>query len=164
MSVKRARNNSVLWASALAVVIVMVAAWLLHAILIMTRATQPVAREIQFGGQALRHLAKAKVLPSYTPDSITQHHTGVAVAEIAVNGRTGAVTAVQVLQSPDHATGTAVAAALRKWRFRPVTVRHKPVNFAGRLIFYFEIMHGKGVVLNPDQMRETLLQRQAHVR
>ena len=105
-------------------------------------------------GQEHRRNAITHPLPEYPSGSIRRGSEGVAVAAI-VAGRDGRVESVELLQAPDEEIGQAVRTALEQWTFTP---GRAPVEYYGegvniriqsRMTFYFRIVDGAGVVLEP---------------
>lgn len=88
----------------------------------------------------------------YPERSIRQGKSGVVVAEVHSSPQ-GTVTAVDILEAPDLAIGASVRRALAQWEFRvgdPLK-NGGPVELSAKLVFYFEIQHGKGSVLYPSE-------------
>jgi TonB family protein len=88
-------------------------------------------------------------MPTYPPESVKRRSTGVGVALLAV-GANGRVVSVSVLEAPDREIAGSMRAALTRWAFQPLpsgatSTRH------GRVILYFALENGKGVVLTPQQ-------------
>lgn len=107
--------------------------------------------KIRVSEASLRRMAVKTVLPTF-PDAAERHgDSGVAVARVDVNP-SGKVGGVKVLQSPDASIARAVASALKQWVFRPQKVSGQGVAVEGKLTFYYLISHGRGAVLDPDQM------------
>lgn len=102
--------------------------------------------------QQYREAAISHPLPKYPPDSVQRGSEGVAVASIAT-GLDGRVESVRVLQAPDDDIGHAVRAALEQWTFGTyyslVDGQRIPMRIESRMTFYFRIVGGAGVVLNP---------------
>ena len=103
-------------------------------------------------GAVLRSMALKMVLPVYPQDALRKRKTGVAVADIHLSVE-GAVTKVEVLEAPDPSIGNSVRDALSRWRFQPTddSDGERAIEFSGKLVFYFEIRQGKGVVLFPAE-------------
>jgi TonB family protein len=103
-------------------------------------------------GAGLRSLAVSKIRPIYPHDALKESITGVAVAQIhlTVEGR---VETVNILQAPSPSIGQAVKSAVIQWRFQPNNGSNgePPLLVSGKLVFYFEIRGGKGVVLFPEE-------------
>ncbi|MDP9192911.1 MAG: energy transducer TonB [Acidobacteriota bacterium] len=104
------------------------------------RATEP-AKEtpLQVGGEVLAPQLIKKVEPGL-PD-----HEKRAVRkqpfmffEIVVDG-TGSVTSVRTLKSNDDVLLPYVVAAIKQWKFRPATLRGKPVTVLYNIRFSYEV-------------------------
>ena len=115
----------------------------------------------RMGEQEHRKHVITHLLPEYPPGSIRRGSEGVAVASI-VAGRDGRVESVELLQAPDEKIGQAVRTALEQWTFTP---GRAPVEYYGegvsiriqsRMTFYFRIVDGAGVVLEPPAARPPL--------
>jgi TonB family protein len=100
------------------------------------------------GVGVLRAQAIAVVMPVYPPDSVQIRHSGTAVVEIRISTK-GRVTDANVLQAPDDRISKAVETAVRQWTFHPLQKDRadgEPAEFKGRLLFYFTVENGRGVV------------------
>jgi TonB family protein len=99
----------------------------------------------------LRQWVKKSVMPGYPRQAKGRGVSGVAVAELKLDGR-GALTSVTVLQAPDSSTTRAVEEAVRRWVFSvPPSESASSQGFVGKLTFYF-VIDGKGAyVRNPKR-------------
>lgn len=100
--------------------------------------------------KTLRQFAKTVVMPIY-PDIAQRNGVhGVAIAQLNIDEE-GSVTNVEILEAPHESIGSAVVAAVKKWKFeRPIDdSTGKAVRLSGKLTFYFVIENGRGVVKNP---------------
>jgi TonB family protein len=118
----------------------------------VTPATQTQNQTSQFrkastNDQGLRQLATSAPTPSYPPTSLERKMSGVVVAAVTIN-ENGRTRRVDILESPDDASGRAVRDAVRQWVFRSIGV---PAT--GNLVFYFRIKGGQGLVSSPDEMK-----------
>lgn len=104
---------------------------------------------IVIGGAVLRTIATATVLPRYPLDSARRGVQGTAVAEVVV-GVAGSVESVTILEAPDRDIGASVSAALSSWRFRPSRFQGRAVRASGRLVFVFQLVKGKPVVIDAN--------------
>jgi len=95
----------------------------------------------------LRYNAQKIATPRYPKESLAAQHSGLVVAAVEVSER-GTVSSVKLLQTVDPAISTEVIYTLRQWIFRPAKVRGQATACNGRLIFYFKIVSGKGVVID----------------
>jgi hypothetical protein len=75
--------------------------------------------------------------------------TGVAVAGVVVSPD-GRMSTVVVLEAPDPLMRDAVKDALLQWTRKAGITDNRA--WASKLIFYFQVRNGVGVVLNPDEM------------
>ena len=98
--------------------------------------------------QTVREWAIASPPPEYPRTSLASRLTGVVIAAVLFNEK-GTIDTVEIVQSPDVATGRVVRDALMRWRIKPVAL---PVK--ATLAFYFRLKGRDGVVLNPAEMRE----------
>jgi TonB family protein len=106
-------------------------------------------RRFKANDKQFREFAITSPTPAYPPASLARKVSGVVVAAIRTTP-TGATEAVAILQSPDAETGRAVRDALLQWTFKP----QLGIGGEGRVVFYFHLAGGKGVVLSPAEMRE----------
>src|SRR5882672_10231670 len=96
--------------------------------------SRPILAKLDDSG--LRQLAVVAPTPRYPPTSLANSVSGVVVASVTleVNGQ---MRNVEILESPDAATGRAVRDAVRGWVFRPLGVPSRATVITGNLIFYF---------------------------
>ena len=111
---------------------------------------------VGISGNNLSKMAVHTVLPTYPKPSLQARREGVVVAQVLV-GPDGKMRTVDVLQAPHEEIGRATRDALMQWTFRTTlrTPDGKPTNIRSKLIFYFTIKDGKGLVLTPQQMTES---------
>lgn len=107
--------------------------------------------EIRLSEAVIRKRAVKVVMPVFPEASKNRGTTGVAVAEIEID-RTGTVSRVEVLEAPDSDIKSAVAGAVKQWRFKPATLSGTAVKVLGKLTFYYTADHGKSVVRNPEDV------------
>ena len=107
------------------------------------------ARRFSAHDKQFRELAITSPTPVYPRVSLANKVGGVVVAAIRTTPA-GATEAVAILQSPDAEIGRAVRDALLQWTFKP----QLGMGGEGRVVFYFHLAGGKGVVLSPAEMRE----------
>lgn len=93
-------------------------------------------------------LMRTSVRPHYPAEAISKKKEGVAVAAIALDTR-GNLEFCRILQAPDKAIGTALEQAVSRWTFNPMIVRGQPVRVLSKVIFYFKIVGGMGIVVDP---------------
>jgi len=97
----------------------------------------------------LRKKAVKTVLPEFPVSATREHRSGVAVAMVYLDVR-GHVSKVEVLRSPAPAIADSMSVALSQWIFEPFTTPDgQTLLISGKITFYFEIEHNKGVVLDP---------------
>jgi TonB family protein len=110
-------------------------------------------RTVKMAESSIRRVARHKTMPTYPPPSLSQKHSGVAVAAIATD-ENGRVSTVSLLQAPDDAIGEAVRTALLQWEIDPVTVSGRTERFGvqGKVTFYFRLDGPRGRVFNPDEI------------
>ena len=130
-------------------------------------APDPATAVFNMGEEEHRNHAINHPLPIYPESSLREGKEGVAVAAIVAD-RDGRVEDVELLEAPDEAIGRAVQEALVQWTFHPGRVPaeafHPPgdalvddrgtrvnARIASRMTFYFRILNGGGVVLNPAE-------------
>jgi len=101
---------------------------------------------------ALRRLSVKAQAPAYPSTSLANNITGVAVAAVTIDVN-GTVRDVTIVDSPDDATGTAVRNAVLRWTFRPLGVSSPADLINGKLIFYFHLQNGRGVVSSPAELQ-----------
>lgn len=101
----------------------------------------------------LRKYVKGYEMPAYPPLSVQAGAAGVAVASVNVTP-VGTVRNVDVLQAPDVHISEAVREALLRWTFTPVQPDNasEPTPATGKLTFYFQIVDGKGHVVNATDL------------
>lgn len=97
---------------------------------------------------SLRRLATRTVMPGFPPEARRRGVRGVSVAQLDVDEQ-GSVAAVQVLEAPDDSIKSAVADAIKQWKFKPSTINGEPVMIRGKLTFYYVNKNGKARVENP---------------
>jgi hypothetical protein len=100
--------------------------------------------------QRFHGLAASTVVPVYPPTSLQHGTAGVAVARLSVDSL-GRVSNVEVLEAPDEAIKASLEAALVAWRF-PSTPTREGSAMQGRVVWYFVIDNGRGLVLTPTEM------------
>lgn len=99
----------------------------------------------------LRRGATKMVMPEYPSESVKNHSTGIAVAQIEINAD-GEVDKLEVLEAPDLPIKNEVSGAVKQWRFQPQTIHGSPVRIRGKLTFYFVFdEEGRATVKNPKQ-------------
>jgi rhodanese-related sulfurtransferase len=104
------------------------------------------------GESTLRTIATNRPLPRFPAPSLAGGAQGVAVAYVEYRPD-GTMEHVDVLEAPDAAIGAAVQSALGKWRITPTpSDAGRPRHYEGRITFYFRIVKGRGLVLNPEQV------------
>ncbi len=108
----------------------------------------PSIQSIRLGEGVLHKKAVEKILPVYPETSMRERVTGVGVASLRI-GKDGRVDSVEILESPDAATGQSIREAVSKWVFEPTTIRGQPVEVVGKLTFYFRFEEGTGPVVAP---------------
>jgi TonB family protein len=64
--------------------------------------------------------------------------TATALFELVVD-KTGGVTSVRTLKSNDETLVPHVVAAIEQWKFRPATLRGKPVTVLYNIRFSYEV-------------------------
>lgn len=117
------------------------------------RSVKPVEGEpppafVRADGFNLRRSAVTTEMPVFPEESLRAGSRGVAVAALRTR-RDGTVESVELLQSPDEKIAGEVRRALLRWVFAPTSVSGSRVPVEGRIVFYFEISAGKGVVRLP---------------
>ena len=117
---------------------------------------EPATLVFRMGEEEHRNNAINHPLPTYPTSSLREGKEGVAVASI-VAGRDGRVEFVELLEAPDEQIGRAVQGALEQWTFHPGRAPAGDsggwdnVRIQSRMTFYFRIVDGAGVVLNPAE-------------
>jgi hypothetical protein len=89
------------------------------------------------------------VVPAYPESSLHSGTSGVGVAMAEV-GPVGQVGRVSVLEAPDAAIAVSLRAAILRWVFPSALPNRSGVR--GRIVVYFAIDEGRGLVLTPRQM------------
>ena len=110
----------------------------------LSAVTEPT---IIVGMQVLRDAAIAVVLPEYPLSSLRSKHQGRVVIDVLV-GPTGHIIETHILEAPDEVLAASVTTAVQSWSFRPFNAKIKTQGFRSRLLFYFRIQDGKGVVVD----------------
>jgi len=95
----------------------------------------------------LRAMAITTVMPIYPAEALRRKLHGRVVIEI-VTDSAGEVASMRVLESPEDLFSDAVQAAVKRWRFRPVTANRQSWSVSGRLVFYFREVQGKAIVVD----------------
>lgn len=115
-------------------------------------ATAGVNGFVKIGPEDMWQLASRAPMPAFPRESVEAGRSGVAVASVRVDAD-GSVIDVDVLEAPDRAIALEVAQAVRRWSFGKVTVsdRTESAAYSGRLIMYFSIVKGEGVVTGGAQ-------------
>lgn len=67
------------------------------------------------------------VQPNYPADARARRIQGVVILDVVLD-RTGRVSSVQVLQSPDVSLENAAIEAVRQWEYAPTLVNGQPVS------------------------------------
>jgi TonB family protein len=98
-----------------------------------------------------RYLAVVKPMPVYPREALSRAVQGVVVASIVV-GVAGRLERVTILESPDVSTARAVREALAGWQLRRWKGATATTKLQAKLTFYFRIEHGRGRVLNPEDL------------
>jgi TonB family protein len=129
----------------LTLLLIVLASWL--------AAVAQTAQVVDVDEAGIRKSAYKKTLPTFPESSRKRRSEGVAVVQLVYDG-TGTVVEVEVLEAPDAEIGEAIVNAVRHWKFKPSSIRGKPVNIRGKLTFYCVIdPKGIGRVQNPKQFR-----------
>lgn len=111
------------------------------------------AQVVDVDEAGVRKSASKKPLPVFPESSRKRRSQGVAVVRLVYDGA-GVVVNVELLEAPDSAIGEAIVDAVRQWKFKPSSIRGRPVNIRGKLTFYCVIdQKGIGRVQNPKQFR-----------
>lgn len=107
----------------------------------------------KMGEWALRGSTSSAPMPEYPREALRDKVSGVVVAAVRF-GVDGRVDSVEILESPDALTGAAVRSAVSRWTMPAAHGADRPRSYpiAGKLTFYFQVRHGKGYVVDPDQM------------
>jgi len=101
----------------------------------------------------LRQAANFAPMPEYPRESLRAKVVGVVVAAVAF-GSDGRLKSLEILESPDALTGTAVRNAVSRWTVLSPHGADRGANYVleGKLTFYFRLQNGEGQVVDPDQM------------
>jgi TonB family protein len=104
---------------------------------------------------SLRANAISTPKPAYPKASADRKATGVVVASIVV-GTDGRTVEVAVVEAPDDGIARAVRDGVMRWTFKPLQApgQPEPSGMRGLLTFYFRIVRGRPVVLDPDELPE----------
>lgn len=97
---------------------------------------------------SLRKKAVNTVVPEYPKQALKEKVSGVAVAEIVVSEE-GTVINVKILESPHKSINLSMKEALKKWRFKPYTIKGIAQKVTGKITFYFVIENEKSKVESP---------------
>jgi TonB family protein len=117
-------------------------------------SAQSAAVTVGISGEDLLKMADYSPAPTYPADSLAARIEGVVVTEVLV-GPDGRMKSVDVLQAPEAAMARAVRDALMQWTFKN-TLRSpggSPTIIHTKLMFYFLIDAGRGVVLTAQEMK-----------
>ena len=129
----------------LTLLLVILASWL--------AAVAQTAQVVDVDEAGIRKSAYKKALPTFPESSRKRRSQGVAVVQLVYDG-SGTVVKVEVLEAPDSEIGEAIVDAVRHWKFKPSSIRGKPVNIRGKLTFYCVVdQKGIGRVQHPKQFR-----------
>ena len=107
----------------------------------------------ELGYTLVWHKARQTCVPVYPAESIRDGKQGVAVVDMQLSAE-GMPTRVDVLESPDEATGLALKECASRWRLHPgVSAIH------AKLYAYFVLSHGLGKVflVNDSAQKKELL-------
>lgn len=109
----------------------------------------------------LRKLATKVVMPEYPESSVRAKKQGVAVVAVFLdeNGKLGRV---DLIESPDEATGNSAVNAVRQWEFQHATTEGRPIAVLGKITFYFIHERGKSRVENPHFFQRNGLQNRGY--
>jgi TonB family protein len=121
---------------------------------VLGASTQGSAVRVGISGESLLKMATYAPPPTYPADSLGARTEGVVITEVLV-GPDGRIQSVDVLQAPAAAMGRAVREALMQWTFKN-TLRSpsgSPTIIHTKLMFYFQIDGGRGVVLTAQEMK-----------
>jgi len=113
----------------------------------------PLQQRITLSEWGLRQAANFAPMPDYPRGSLRGKVSGVVVAAVAF-GSDGRLKSVEILESPDPLTGAAVRNAVGRWTVLGPQGADRPRDYVleGKLTFYFQLLNGKGHVVDPDQM------------
>jgi TonB family protein len=125
------------------------------------RTGPPVAR---VGAGTLEQNAHTKPMPAYPASSVARRSSGVAVAVMMVN-QLGSVESVKILQAPDADIAAAVEEALKRWTFGQTRIDGvaEPAKVEGKIVLYFRLDRGKGVVVSAADATPPASSRPARV-
>jgi TonB family protein len=79
-----------------------------------------------------------EVPPTYPPEAMKERIQGLVLLEAIVN-TDGVPSDIKALKSPDASLGHAAIDALLQWRFRPATLKGKPVRVIVQVEFRFSV-------------------------
>jgi TonB family protein len=112
-------------------------------------SSESAAQTLKVPGPVIRRMALASPIPRYPDSSLVNRTEGLVAAAIAVNAQ-GRITSIEILEAPDSAMGRSAREALWRWRFRISSEMSKRrTRITSRVVFYFVLDHGRGMVLNP---------------
>ena len=100
------------------------------------------------GLYGLQEFASHLELPIYPAKSILAGRSGLAVAEVSIDGR-GTIRGLTVLEAPDSYIATSVEKAIRDSAFVANDAESGTTLYIGKLYFYFRLQDNSGVVLTP---------------
>lgn len=100
------------------------------------------------GLYGLQAFASHLELPIYPTESIQAGRSGLAVAEVSIDGR-GTVRGLTVLEAPDSNIARSVEKAIRDSSFVANDAESGTTLYIGKLYFYFRLQGNSGVVLTP---------------
>jgi TonB family protein len=132
---------------------VVIAGTLTHGLSATGEQTVPSPRQfIKASDKQIREWAITSPPPEYPRASLAKRVTGVVVAAVLFNEK-GTTEAVDIIQSPDAETGSAVRDAVMQWKIKPMMAG---LVAKATLAFYFHMKGRDGVVLNPAEMRAVI--------
>ena len=104
-----------------------------------------------------RRAAIRQVVPSYPTSLLSIGVSGVAVANVALQGD-GTVDHVEILQAPHRDIAEAMVTALKQWTFPPVRLPGTYLNatVSSKITYYFSVSEGRGVVRSPEEQAQFL--------
>jgi TonB family protein len=92
--------------------------------------------------------ATKRVRPLYPKISLENGISGRVIVDILVD-ENGKVAEARVNEAPDELTGQAVVDAAKQWEFKaPPNVQGRQICFSSTLSYRFEIMNGKGKIVD----------------
>jgi len=102
---------------------------------------------VKFNEDGFRKLALEQPTPTYPKASLGALNQGVAVVDVKVEAD-GHVLSVEVQEAPDASIKEEAAQVLMRWRFRILRLpgATRDSRMTSRLIFYYDIENGQGVV------------------